>query len=268
MDDGGLGFGYKWNMGWMNDTLRYMERDPLHRRYHHNEMTFGITYAWSENFILPLSHDEVVHGKRSLLHKMPGDMWQQFANLRAYLGFMWGHPGKKLLFMGSEFAQRGEWNHDRALDWELLSHHSHSGVQELVRQLNRAYASVPALHELDCEPEGFQWLQVDNHDTSVFAWLRRDASGESVALVVSNLTPVVRHGYRVGVPGAGRYREVINTDAAAYGGSNIVNPAGFEAQPEPCDHQAWSIQLELPPLATLIIVGRGADTNGSREHGK
>jgi 1,4-alpha-glucan branching enzyme len=254
VEDDGLGFGYKWNMGWMNDTLRYMERDPLYRKYHHHEMTFGIAYAWSENFILPLSHDEVVHGKRSLLNKMPGDSWQQFASLRAYLGFMWAHPGKKLLFMGGEFAQRTEWNHDRSLDWQLLESEPHRGVQTLVRDLNRAYATVPALHELDCDGRGFTWLQADNHDSSVFAWLRRDASGESVAVVVCNFTPTVHHGYRVGVAKDGVYRQQINTDAGTYGGSNVGNPGGLKAQAQPCDQQPFSLCMELPPLATLIFV--------------
>ena len=195
VSDGGLGFGYKWNMGWMNDTLRYMARDPVHRRYHHNEMTFGIAYAWSENFVLPLSHDEVVHGKRSLLEKMPGDEWQQFANLRAYLGFMWGHPGKKLLFMGGEFAQRREWDHDHGLDWQLLEQVPHRGMQQLVRDLNHLYTATPALYERDCEAGGFEWLQVDNAETSVFAWLRRATDGAPV-IVVRNFTPTVPYDGR------------------------------------------------------------------------
>ncbi len=257
-DSGGLGFGYKWNMGWMNDTLRYMERQPEHRRHHHNEMTFGIAYAWSENFVLPLSHDEVVHGKRSLLHKMPGDSWQQFANLRAYLGFMWGHPGKKLLFMGGEFAQRSEWNHDRSLDWQLLASPPHRGMQQLVRDLNHAYVGTPALHELDCEHEGFQWLQVDNHETSIFAWLRRNTDDSSLAIVISNLTPVVHHGYRVGVPYDGEYRELINTDAEGYGGSNIINPVIIASEDDPSGNQPCSLTIELPPLATVIFVYEGA----------
>lgn len=252
-DSGGLGFGYKWNMGWMNDTLRYMERDPVHRQHHHNEMTFGTSYAWSENFVLPLSHDEVVHGKRSLLHKMPGDQWQQFANLRAYLGFMWGHPGKKLLFMGGEIAQRNEWNHDGELDWLLLEYAHHRGVQSLVRDLNRAYTTLPALYELDCEGAGFEWVQADNHQTSVFAWLRRDARGSSTVLVVSNLTPQVHLDYRVGVPAPGHYAERVNTDSQAYGGSNVGNLGGLQALEQPCDGQPYCLQLSLPPLATVFF---------------
>lgn len=252
-ESGGLGFGYKWNMGWMNDTLGYMERDPIHRQYHHNEMTFGIAYAWSENFVLPLSHDEVVHGKRSLLHKMPGDEWQQFANLRAYLGFMWGHPGKKLLFMGGEFGQRSEWNHDEGLDWQLLEHAPHRGMQSLVRDLNNVYKSLPALHLLDCDSAGFEWVQVDNHQTSIFAWIRRGGNGASTALVVSNLTPTVHRDYRVGVPAPGFYSERLNTDAEIYGGSNVGNFGGLQAQEAPCDGQPCCLNMSLPPLATVIF---------------
>jgi len=252
-DNGGLGFGYKWNMGWMNDTLRYMERDPIHRQYHHNEMTFGTSYAWSENFVLPLSHDEVVHGKGSLLGKMPGDEWQQFANLRAYLAFMWGHPGKKLLFMGGEFAQREEWNHDGELDWSLLDCAGHRGVQSLVRDLNRLYRSLPALYELDCNAAGFEWVQPDNHQTSIFAWLRRAERDASAALVVSNFTPVVQLDYRVGVPARGYYAERLSTDAEAYGGSNVGNFGGLHALAQPWDGQPYSLHLSLPPLATVIF---------------
>src|SRR4249919_1965837 len=196
---GGLGFHYKWNMGWMNDTLAYMREDPIHRRWHHDKMTFGLVYAFSENFMLPLSHDEVVHGKGSLLGKMPGDDWQRFANLRAYYGFMWGHPGKKLLFMGQEFAQPGEWDHDSSLPWELLHAPLHAGVQRLVRELNRLYRELPALHALDCEPGGFEWLVADDAAQSVLCWLRRDGAGNEV-IVLSNFTPEPRAGYRVGLP--------------------------------------------------------------------
>ncbi len=253
VDAGGLGFGFKWNMGWMNDSLRYIARDPIHRGYHHDELTFGLVYAWQENFILCLSHDEVVHGKGSLLNKMPGDEWQQFANLRAYLGFMWGHPGKKLLFMGGEFGQRREWNHDRGLDWELLQQPLHRGLQSLVRDLNRLYRLLPALHELDCEPGGFQWLQADRRDISVFAWLRRGERPRDRVLVLVNLTPGVHHGYRVGVPEAGWYRERLNTDAREYGGSGQGNLGGVEASPGPWDGQPCSLLLTLPPLATVIL---------------
>ncbi|QIB67573.1 1,4-alpha-glucan branching protein GlgB [Kineobactrum salinum] len=250
---GGLGFGFKWNMGWMNDSLRYIARDPIHRGYHHDELTFGLVYAWQENFILCLSHDEVVHGKRSLLNKMPGDEWQQFANLRAYLGFMWGHPGKKLLFMGGEFGQRREWNHDRGLDWQLLQQPLHRGLQSLVRDLNRLYRSLPALHELDCDPAGFQWLQADRRDISVFAWLRRGENPRDQVLVLVNLTPGVHHDYRVGVPAPGRYRECLNTDALDYGGSGQGNLGGVEAVSRPWDGQPCSLLLTVPPLATVVL---------------
>src|SRR5690606_19216970 len=222
--DGGLGFHYKWNLGWMHDTLRYMAADPIHRKYQHEQLTFGIMYGFDENFVLALSHDEVVHGKRSLLGKMSGDRWQQFANLRAYFGFMWGHPGKKLLFMGGELAQEREWNHDRALDWELLEAPEHRGVQALIRDLNHVYRTQPALHELDNLREGFEWLVTDDRDHSVIAFLRRSSAGEQV-MVVCNFTPVPRHGYRVGVDSPGAWIERLNTDASEYGGSNVGNGA-------------------------------------------
>jgi len=252
--DGGLGFGFKWNMGWMNDSLRYMARDPIHRRYHHDELTFSMVYAWDENFVLCLSHDEVVHGKGALLGKMPGDEWQQFANLRAYLGFMWGHPGKKLLFMGSEFAQRREWNHDRGLDWELLEQTPHRGMQRLVADLNALYRSVPALYENDCEPGGFQWLQADRKSLSVYAWLRWGHADHQRVLVVSNLTPQVHRRYRIGVPDPGWYRECINTDAREYGGSGQGNLGGVEAVSAACDGHPWTLVLTLPPLATIMLL--------------
>jgi 1,4-alpha-glucan branching enzyme len=250
---GGLGFGFKWNMGWMHDTLRYISHDPIYRRHHHNDMTFGLLYAFSENFILPISHDEVVHGKRSLIGRMPGDRWQRFANLRAYLGFMWGHPGKKLLFMGGEFGQEREWNHDVGLDWHLTQDSHHRGVQMLVRDLNRTYQSVPALHERDCEASGFQWLVSDDRDNSVVAWARRAADERRIAIIVSNFTPVPRIGYRFGVPSSGLYREVVNTDAAVYGGSNLGNAGGVHAEPQSSHNQPFSVSLVLPPLATLIL---------------
>ncbi|MCP5178677.1 MAG: 1,4-alpha-glucan branching protein GlgB [Pseudomonadales bacterium] len=249
VDAGGLGFGFKWNMGWMNDTLRYMARDPVHRSHHHGELTFGLHYAFSENYVLPLSHDEVVHGKRSLLGRMPGDRWQQFANLRAYYGFMWAHPGKKLLFMGGEFAQQSEWNHDVSLDWHLLAHAEHRGVQALVRDLNRLYRSEPALHALDCQPEGFQWLRVDDAASSVVAFLRRDAAGNEV-VAISNFTPLVRRDYRLGVPRAGYYAEILNTDAQAYGGGNVGNDGGVNTDSVPMEGYAQSVSLTLAPLAT------------------
>ncbi|MGA7965509.1 MAG: 1,4-alpha-glucan branching protein GlgB [Gammaproteobacteria bacterium] len=251
---GGLGFGYKWNMGWMHDTLEYMREDSVYRRWNHGRITFALYYAFSENFILPLSHDEVVHGKGSLIGKMPGDDWQRFANLRAYFGFMWGHPGKKLLFMGGEFAQRREWNHDASLDWHLLDELPHRGVQNLVRDLNRSYGEWPALHRLDCEPAGFEWIVADDAEQSVFAFLRRGQENDPPVLVVSNFTPVPRHNYRIGVPRNGHWRELINTDAAVYGGSNLGNAGGVETEPRACHGQDQSISLTLPPLSTLFLV--------------
>ena len=252
---GGLGFGYKWNMGWMNDTLQYMQRDPIHRKYHHHEMTFGILYAWSEKYLLPLSHDEVVHGKASLLEKMPGDDWQKFANLRAYYGFMWAQPGKKLLFMGGEFGQRSEWNHDASLDWHLLEHASHRGLLQLVRDLNFLYRRTPALFERDISPEGFQWVQADNSQLSVYAWLRR--GDDDVLLAVSNMTPECHHHYRLGVPEPGRYREALNSDAEVYGGSGQGNGGGAWSQEIPWDGQPCSVVVTLPPLATVLFLHDG-----------
>ena len=252
-DEGGLGFHYKWNMGWMHDTLHYMHEQPVHRRHHHGEITFGLVYAFSERFMLPLSHDEVVYGKGSLIRKMPGDEWQKFANLRAYLGFMWTYPGKKLLFMGSEFAQDREWNHDTGLDWFLLDDPKHAGVQALVRDLNGAYRGIPALHAGDCDPAGFRWVVVDDAANSVFAYLRQDPAGGPAALVVCNFTPVPRHAYRLGVPQAGPWREVLNTDAAPYGGSGVGNAGVVDAAPEPAHGFPASLSLMLPPLATMIL---------------
>ncbi|QEE38816.1 MULTISPECIES: 1,4-alpha-glucan branching protein GlgB [unclassified Methylobacterium] len=251
---GGLGFGFKWNMGWMHDTLKYVSEDPIHRRYHHHNLTFGLLYAFSENFILPLSHDEVVHGKGSLLGKMPGDRWQKFANLRAYFGFMWGHPGKKLLFMGGEFGQEREWNHDISLDWHLLDDPLHKGVKDVVRDLNRLYVSTPALHTRDVEATGFQWLVADDQDNSVIAWARKGAKPGEVAIVVSNFTPIPREGYRVGVPEAGFYREAFNSDAGVYGGSNLGNNGGRHTDAEAAHGQAQFLSLTLPPLATMIFL--------------
>jgi 1,4-alpha-glucan branching enzyme len=253
VDVGGLGFGYKWNMGWMHDTLSYMERDPMYRSYHHNEMTFGLVYAYSENFILPLSHDEVVHGKGSLLTKMPGDRWQQFANLRAYLAFMWTHPGKKLLFMGGEFGQEREWNHDQSLDWHLLADPSHRGIQSLVRDLNALYRSIPALHELDCEPSGFEWVDGGNTQQSLLSYIRKDKSGSGRALVVCNFTPQVHHGCRFGVPAAGRWVERLNSDSEAYGGSNVGNLGGVEAEKQSAHGRPYSVEITVPPLATIVL---------------
>ncbi len=250
---GGLGFGFKWNMGWMHDTLQFISKEPVHRRYHHHSLTFGLVYAFSENFVLPLSHDEVVHGKGSMLGKMPGDRWQQFANLRAYYGFMWGHPGKKLLFMGGEIAQEREWNHDRSLDWHLLQDPHHAGVKALIGDLNHAVTSLPALYERDCDPTGFDWLVADDAENSVLAWLRRGDDPERLVIVVSNFTPVPREGYRVGVPLPGFYREVINTDSERYGGSNVGNGGGLSTEPQEAHGRPHSLSLTLPPLATLIL---------------
>jgi 1,4-alpha-glucan branching enzyme len=254
--DGGLGFSFKWNMGWMHDTLHYVMEDPVNRRYHHDNMTFGLIYAFSERFVLPLSHDEVVHGKGSLLTRMPGDEWQKFANLRAYFGFMWTHPGKKLLFMGGEFGQRREWNHDASLDWHLLDAPSHRGLQHLVRDLNRLYAAQPALHATDAAPAGFRWVVGDDRDQSVFAYLRL-ADGAPPMLIVNNFTPVPRHGYRIGVPTAGVWREVLNTDAADYGGSGMGNAGQVMANGTPAHGMPASVDLTLPPLATIVFVAAG-----------
>ena len=253
-DSGGLGFAFKWNMGWMNDTLRYMEHAAVHRRWHHGDMTFGLVYAFSEHFILPLSHDEVVHGKKSLIGKMPGDDWQKFANLRAYYGFMWTHPGKKLLFMGDETAQWREWNHDGQIDWQALTRPDHAGVQALVRDLNAVYVAEPALHASDADARGFAWLIGDDVDNSVFAFLRSDPAGAAApVLIVANMTPVPRHGYRVGVPLAGEWREVISTDATGYGGSGLGNGGPLIADGVSGHGHAQSLSLTLPPLSTIIL---------------
>ena len=253
VDAGGLGFGFKWNMGWMHDTLAYLAQEPVHRRWHHDKLTFGLLYAWSENFILPLSHDEVVHGKGSLLGRIPGDAWQRFATLRAYYGFMWGYPGKKLLFMGGEFAQQTEWNHDRALDWQLLDEPAHRGVQGLIGDLNRAYRAHPALHARDCEPDGFRWIVADDADASVFAWLRLAPDAPAVA-VLCNFTPVPRHAYRIGLPVAGRWREIVNTDAGAFGGSGLGNQGAVWAEPHAWRDFPASAEVLLPPLATVWLL--------------
>ncbi|RDE10169.1 1,4-alpha-glucan branching protein GlgB [Pelagibacterium lacus] len=250
--DKGLGFGFKWNMGFMNDTLRYMQRDPIHRRFHHNDMTFGLLYAFSENFTLPLSHDEVVHGKGSLLTKMPGDDWQKFANLRAYYAFMWGHPGKKLLFMGQEFAQRDEWNEAQALDWWLLDAPAHEGVRRLVSDLNTVYRELPALHARDCEPEGFEWIIASDRANSVFAWVRR-APGAEPVVVISNMTPVLREKYRLPMPASGRWTERINTDAGWYAGSNKGNQGVVMATEGNEYGYPATAEIVLPPLSTLIL---------------
>lgn len=255
-ENGGLGFNFKWNMGWMNDTLAYMQLDPIYRQYHHNKMTFGMMYQYSENFVLPLSHDEVVHGKYSLLDKMPGDAWQKFANLRAYYGYMWGHPGKKLLFMGNEFAQGREWNYEESLDWFLLDENIgggwHKGVLKLVKDLNHIYRENSPLFELDYSPEGFNWLVVDDAANSVFAFERSSSNGERI-IVISNFTPVPRHNYRIGVNVAGTYEEILNTDSMYYQGSNVGN-FGYVTSEEIESHgRENSISISIPPLATVYL---------------
>jgi len=259
---GGLGFGFKWNMGWMHDTLDYIARDPIHRHYHHDQLTFGLLYAFNENFVLPLSHDEVVHGKRSLIGKMPGDRWQRFANLRAYLGFMYGHPGKKLLFMGGEFAQEQEWSHDRSLDWHLLADPYHLGMQALVRDLNYLYRGVPALHARDCEPDGFAWIEANARDESMLTFLRRGGGARDIAVVACNFTPVVRPQIRIGVPEPGFYRERLNTDSTFYHGSDVGNGGGLQAEPIAWNGQPHSILATLPPLATVFFTLEGGAGDG------
>jgi len=238
----------------MNDTLRYMSRDPGYRSWHHDDMTFGLIYAFSERFILPLSHDEVVHGKRSILGRMPGDDWQRFANMRAYLAFMWSHPGKKLIFMGTEIAEPFEWNHDAQVNWWLLDHAPHRGMQRLTRDLNRLYAAEPALHRLDAEPGGFRWIVGDDRGQSVLAYLRSaGAEDPKPVLAVCNFTPVPRTGYRIGVPRGGRWRERLNSDAEIYGGSNLGNGGAISSEPIPIHGFEQSLSLTLPPLATVWL---------------
>jgi 1,4-alpha-glucan branching enzyme len=249
---GGLGFTYKWNMGWMHDMLAYAQQDPIYRKYHHGKVSFSLLYAFTENFILPFSHDEVVHGKRSLLDKMPGDVWQKHANLRALLGYMYAHPGKKLLFMGAEIGQWREWNHDAQLDWDLLSDARHAGMQRWVRDLNRTYAWDRALWEVDFEPRGFSWIDVHDHENSVISFVRCGQDAENASVVVVNFTPIVRHGYRIGVPRAGGYREVLNSDLEIYGGSDIQNGV-IEASEEPSHGYPASMTLTLPPLGFLLL---------------
>ncbi|MDW8359900.1 MAG: 1,4-alpha-glucan branching protein GlgB [Candidatus Caldarchaeum sp.] len=254
---GGLGFGMKWNMGWMHDTLEYFSKDPVYRKYHHNLITFSFWYAFSENYVLPLSHDEVVYGKRSLLSKMPGDWWQKFANLRLLYGYMYSFPGKKLLFMGGEFGMWNEWNHDRALDWELLGYETHRGVQRLVKDLNMVYRNEPALHQLDFDRSGLEVVDFNDIEQSVISYLRRADSSDDVILVVCNFTPVPRHNYRVGVPKPGFWREIINTDATEYGGSGMGNLGGKEAEEEPMHGRNHSLSLTLPPLAAIYLKNTG-----------
>jgi 1,4-alpha-glucan branching enzyme len=250
---GGLGFGMKWDMGWMHDTLLYMSKDPIHRRYHHNKLTFRGLYMFNENFVLPLSHDEVVHGKGSLVYKMVGDDWQRFANLRLLYGYMWSQAGKKLLFMGGEIAQTGEWNHDSSVQWNLLRWEPHQGVQRWVHDLNAFYRSEPALYELDFTPDGWQWVDADDSDNSVLSYLRYGHDREAPLLVACNFTPVPRRGYRLGVPLAGHWREVLNSNAAVYGGTDEGNFGGVMSEDIPCHGHAQSLLLNLPPLAAVMM---------------
>ncbi len=250
---GGLGFSYKWNMGWMHDSLAYFGENPVHRRYHHDKITFGLLYAFSENFILPLSHDEVVHGKGSMIRRMPGDDWQAFANLRLYYAFMYAHPGKKLLFMGGEFAQRREWNHDNSLDWHLLDQAAHAGVQQLVRDLNHLYRETAALHEVDFDSAGFEWIDCSDNQQGVIAFIRRGSDPQDMLVAVCNMTPVIRSDYRIGVPAAGRYRERLNSDASVYGGSGVGNLGEVTADAIAKHGREYSLKLVLPPLATLLL---------------
>ena len=258
-DNGGLGFGYKWNMGWMNDSLEYMKRDPVHRQHHHNELSFSLVYAFDENFVLPLSHDEVVHGKGSLIARMPGDAWQQFANLRAYYGFMWAHPGKKLLFMGCEFAQGKEWDHDKALDWHQLDIHWHSGVQRLVQDLNKVYTTTPALYQKDCQQQGFTWLDHENAQQSIYSFIRFGDNGTSPAVVLCNFSTQAQQNFTVGVPEAGSYKELINTDMEIYAGSGQGNSFPLQSINSPWQGQPHQIKVTVPPMATVIFCLQGAN---------
>jgi 1,4-alpha-glucan branching enzyme len=250
---GGLGFSLKWNMGWMNDTLHYFSKDPVYRRYEHNKLTFSFLYAFSENFMLPFSHDEVVHGKSSLLQKMPGDSWQQFANLRLLFAYQYAHPGKKLLFMGQEFAQRHEWSEAHSIEWHLLQYGSHQGVQRLVMDLNKLLATEPALHKVDFDWQGFEWLDANDSDNSVFSFIRRGKNPDDMIVAVLNATPVVRYGYRIGVPRPGHYEEILNTDASVYGGSNVGNLGGMNAGEHAWMGRRYSLALTLPPLAAVFL---------------
>jgi 1,4-alpha-glucan branching enzyme len=254
---GGLGFGLKWDMGWMHDTLEYMSQDPIYRRYHHNRLTFRMIYAFHENFVLPLSHDEVVYGKRSLLGKMPGDDWQKFANLRALFGYMYAQPGKKLLFMGGEFGQWREWVHDGTLDWDLLGYPLHAGLQRWVQDLNRLYRSEPALHEMDCDPAGFEWIDCDDADSSTVTLIRKGKSTSTIIMVICNFTPVPRYSYRLGSPRGGFWQEMLNSDANEYGGSNMGNLGGMETVPVPLHGRPYSLTITLPPLSVSFFKHQG-----------
>ncbi len=250
---GGLGFGYKWNMGWMHDSLAYMSRDPIFRKYMHDRLTFSILNAFNENYVMALSHDEVVHGKGSIIRKMPGDRWQRFANVRLYYAYMFTHPGKKLIFMGDEFAQEREWDHNSSLDWHLLDDPLHAGVHRLIGDLNRLYRAEPALHQLDCEPAGFEWIDCTDIEKSVFSYLRQTRNADDFIIVVCNFTPVIRRGYRIGVPRGGVYVECLNTDSAIYAGGDVGNAGAVQARPVECHGRPYSVDLVLPPLATVVL---------------
>ncbi|MBD3403693.1 1,4-alpha-glucan branching protein GlgB, partial [candidate division GN15 bacterium] len=254
---GGLGFGKKWNMGWMHDTLSYFANDPVHRSYHHNQLTFSIWYAFFENFVLPLSHDEVVHGKGSLINKMPGDHWQKRANLRLLYGYMFTHPGKKLLFMGGEFGQWAEWAHERSLDWHLLDYPEHGGLKDWVRDLNHLYRNEPALYERDFEQDGFQWVDCNDWQQSIISYIRRGENPDDVLLIACNMTPVPRHNYKLGVPQGGFWEEVLNSDAKHYGGSGQGNMGGVEASPVALHGFYQSLSLVLPPLGVVVMKPKG-----------
>lgn len=250
---GGLGFGMKWNMGWMHDTLFYFSKDPIYRKYHHNQLTFSIWYAFTENFVLPLSHDEVVYGKGSLINKMPGDYWQKFANLRLLFGYMYAHPGKKLIFMGGEFGQWDEWYHEKSLDWHLLEYPQHQGIQKWIKDLNNLYKTEPSLHELDFEPTGFEWIDFSDADYSIISFLRKAKDSKDVILVVCNFTPVARFNYRIGIQFKGRFREILNSDSWIYGGSNCGNGGEVETEQIPFHGKPYSLSLTLPPLGILFL---------------
>ncbi len=255
---GGLGFGMKWNMGWMHDTLEFFSMDPLYRKYHYDLLTFSLWYAFTENFVLPLSHDEVVHGKGSLIGKMPGDEWQRFANLRLLFGLMYGHPGKKLLFMGAEFGQIREWSHEESLEWHLLNYPYHRGIQRWIRDLNRIYKSSPPLYELDSDPEGFEWIDFQDREQGVFSFIRKGESRGDLVVVVCNFTPVIRNDYRIGIPGDGFWREILNSDAEIYGGSGCGNLGEVKASSIPAHGRPWSLDLTLPPLGVLFLSGNAS----------
>jgi 1,4-alpha-glucan branching enzyme len=250
---GGLGFGFKWDMGWMHDMLAYMSREPIHRKFHHQDLTFRMLYAFSENFILPLSHDEVVHGKGSLIGKMPGDDWQKFANLRLLFGAMYAQPAKKLLFMGGEIAQRAEWNHDSSIEWHLLDHDPHRGIRRWVRDLNTIYRGEPCLHQLDCDPAGFEWVDCNDTDQSAVVFLRRGRNPDEAILVAFNYTPIPRHNYRIGVPWGGFWKEILNSDAPLYGGSGQGNMGGVDAAPVSWHGQQHALNVTLPPLGMVML---------------